>query len=272
MVHVREAIMARRIVLTSGKGGVGKTTVCAGLGIALAKRGKSVLLVDADVGLNNLDVALGLESSVVYDMSDVLKGRCSLRQAVLQDREYRSLYLLPSTRGSSCEDISSARFRSVLAQAEAGFDFILIDCPAGIDNGFHRAVCVADEAVVVTTPHVSAVRDADKVLSLLSTYNLHCVSVIVNRVRGDLVEGGSMMSAQDITSLLRHRALGFIPEDDFITVYSQLGRLGKGYSRSDRAVAMIAENILNGSAKIYDCTREYKGVLGKIKMYLRRQV
>lgn len=160
----------------------------------------------------------------------------------------------------------------MMAEAEGAFDFVLIDCPAGIDNGFHRAVCVADEAIVVTTPHVSAIRDADKVLSLLETYNLHSVSVVVNRVRGDLVAGGNMMSAEDISRLLRHRAIGFIPEDDFVTVYAQLGRLGKGNARSDMAMSFIAENIISGSGKIYDCTYGYRGFLGKIKTYLRRQI
>ncbi len=264
--------MARRIVLTSGKGGVGKTTVCAGLGIALAKRGARVLLVDADVGLNNLDVALGMESRIIYDMTDVLRGRCSLRQAILQDTEYSTLSLLASSNGAEDGEFSSSALRRMLAEAEAAFDFVLIDCPAGIDVGFHRAVCVADEAIVVTTPHVGAIRDADKVLSLLDTYGLHSVSVVVNRVRGDLVEGGSMMSADDITGLLRHRALGYIPEDDCVTVYAQLGRLGKGNAKSDLAMTYIAENIINGTRRIYDCTKDYKGVFGKIKTYLRRQL
>lgn len=264
--------MARRIVLTSGKGGVGKTTVCAGLGIALARRGARVLLVDADMGLNNLDVALGMEGRIVYDMTDVLRGKCALRQAVLQDTEYSTLSLLASSHGTDMEEFPSGAFRRMLAEAEGAFDFVLIDCPAGIDNGFHRAVCVADEAIVVTTPHVSAIRDADKVMSLLETYNLHSVSVVVNRVRGDLIAGGSMMSADDIARLLRHRAIGYIPEDDCVTVYAQLGRLGKGNARSDLAMRYIAENLISGSRKIYDCTGEYRGIIGKIKTYLRRQI
>lgn len=264
--------MARRIVLTSGKGGVGKTTVCAGLGIALAKRGARVLLVDADVGLNNLDVALGMESRIIYDMTDVLRGRCSLRQAILQDSEYSTLSLLASSHCVEDGEFSSVAFRRMLAEAEGAFDFVLIDCPAGIDVGFHRAVCVADEAIVVTTPHVGAIRDADKVLSLLDTYGLHSVSVVVNRVRGDLVAGGSMMNADDIARLLRHRALGYIPEDDFVTVYAQLGRLGKGTAKSDLAMTYIAENLINGTRRIYDCTKDYKGVFGKIKTILRRQL
>ncbi len=267
-----EVNMARRIVITSGKGGVGKTTVCAGLGIALAKRGARVLLVDADMGLNNLDVALGMEGRVVYDMTDVLRGKCALRQAILQDVEYSTLSLLASAHCSDDGEFPSAAFRRMLAEAECAFDFVLIDCPAGIDNGFHRAVCVADEAIVVTTPHVSAIRDADKVMSLLDTYDLHSVSVVVNRVRGDLVAGGSMMSAEDISRLLRHRALGYIPEDDCVTVYAQLGRLGKGNARSDMAMTYIAENLISGSRKIYDCTDGYRGILGKIKTYLRRQI
>ena len=264
--------MARRIVLTSGKGGVGKTTVCAGLGVALASRGARVLLVDADMGLNNLDVALGMEGRVVYDMTDVLRGKCSLRQAILQDTEYSTLSLLASSHGSEDAEFPSAAFRRMLAEAEGAFDFVLIDCPAGIDVGFHRAICVADEAIVVTTRHVSAIRGAATGLSLLETYNLHSVSVVVNRVRGDLVAGGSMMSAEDISRLLRHKAIGFIPEDDCVTVYAQLGRLGKNNARSDLAIRYIAENLINGSRKIYDCTGEYRGFFGKIKTYLRRQI
>lgn len=267
-----EVNMARRIVITSGKGGVGKTTVCAGVGIALARRGARVLVVDADMGLNNLDVALGMEGRVVYDMSDVLRGKCSLRQAILQDTEYSTLCLLASSHCGEDGQFPSSAFRKMLAEAENSFDFVLIDCPAGIETGFHRAVCVADEAIVVTTPHIGAIRDADKVLALLETYELHSVSLIVNRVRGDLVAGGSMMSADDISRLLRHRALGYIPEDDFVTVYAQLGRLGKGNARSDMAMTYVAENIVSGSRKIYDCTGEYKGFFGKIKTYLRRQI
>ena len=189
--------MGRKIVVTSGKGGVGKTTLTASLGIAIAETGKKVVLVDADIGLNNLDVVLAVENKVVYDVLDVISGKCRLKQALIQDVDNPTLYVLPSAKIQDSPLITACSFRNVVDALALNFDFVIIDCPAGIDNGFHRAVSAATEAIVVTTPHISAVRDADKVLSILSGYCLMSVGLVVNRVRGDMVSKGEMMSAGD---------------------------------------------------------------------------
>ena len=160
---------------------------------------------------------------------------------------------------------------SILARLDDDFDFVLIDCPAGIDEGFHRAVCVADEALVVTTPHPGAIRDADKVLTLLGTYSLHAVGVIVNRVRGDLVVDGRSLSADEIAEVLGHPAMAYVPEDDAVAICGQTGA-ELPYAPSMRAVAMLADNLVDGGRKLYDCTDGFRGVFGRIKMFLRRQL
>ncbi|MEG1395133.1 MAG: septum site-determining protein MinD [Clostridia bacterium] len=264
--------MARKIVITSGKGGVGKTSITASLGNRLANRGKSVLLVDADIGLNNLDVVLGAESRVVYDMSDVIEGKCVIKQAIIQDENNCNLYLLPSAHGYNNSALTAQSFRQLTGKLDANFDFILIDCPAGIDDGFHRAVSGADEAIIITTPHVSSIRDADKVLSMLMSYDLNGVNVIVNRCRGDLILQGEMMSGEEICKILRCPLVGIVPEDDNIAVYSQLGKIGMNSAFSRISFDMVAENILSGDRRLYDVTARFRGVIGKLKMWLERSV
>lgn len=256
--------------MTSGKGGVGKTTVCAALGLALARKRRRTLLVDADFGLNNLDVALGLETRVVYDIHDVVEGRCGLTAALTGDDRHPDLKLLPSVR-TDCDRLTRNALASILARLDDDFDFVLIDCPAGIDEGFHRAVCVADEALVVTTPHPGAIRDADKVLTLLGTYPLHAVGVVVNRVRGDLVMDGRSLSAGEIAEVLGHPAMAYVPEDDAVAVCGLTGA-EIPYAPSTRAIAMLADNLTEGGRKLFDCTDGYRGVFGRLKLYLRRQV
>lgn len=227
----------RKIVITSGKGGVGKSTVTALIGRKLSSYGHRVVLVDADVGLNNLDVVMGVENKVVYDVSDVLDGRCRLHQALVTDNE-SGVMVLPSS--SRKLDLSPQAFRGVVSLVKA--DFVLIDCPAGIEEGFHRAVSSADEAIVVTTPSASAIRDADKVTALLSTYRLNDVSLVVNRVRYDMIRRGEMLSPKEIGALLHLGVIGAIPEDDHVTVYQQLGRV-PDYAVSERCAEILAENI-----------------------------
>ena len=256
--------MARKIVLTSGKGGVGKTSILASLGICLANKGKNVLMIDGDVGLNNLDVVMGMESRVIYDMADVIEYECHINQALLQE-DASSLYLLPSAHAYDNQKITAQAFKEMVGRVENLFDYILIDCPAGIDAGFHRAVSCADEAIVVTTPHVSAIRDADKVLALLRSYKLNSINLVINRVRGDFVARGKMMSASEIARILRAPLIGAVPEDDAITVYSQLGRIGLNRSSSRDSIDMIAMNIINNSFRIYDVERAYRGFFGRIR-------
>lgn len=237
----------RKIVITSGKGGVGKTTVTATLGRKLALAGYRVVLVDGDVGLNNLDVVIGIEKRVVYDIADVLKGRCRTFQALVCDTQ-SPLKILPSSK--DCMDITAQAFRGVV-DSLSEYDFVLIDCPAGIEHGFHRAVCSADEAIVVTTPSASAIRDADKVLCLLASYHLQDISLVVNRVRPDMIARGEMLGASEISSLLHAVPIGVIPEDDMITVYQQLGMLPQ-HAVSNRFYDILARNVAEQSKVFVD--------------------
>ncbi len=237
----------RRIVITSGKGGVGKTTVTATLGRDLSFAGFRVALVDADVGLNNLDVVTGVERRVVYDLCDVLAGKCRVFQALVQDSE-SAMRILPSSRGS--DRVTAQAFAQVV-RSLSGFDFVLIDCPAGIEHGFHRAVSAAEEALVVVTPSASAIRDADKVVALLRSYPLKDISLVVNRVRPDLVRKGDALSAAEISGLMRVPVVGVIPDDDAVGVYQQFGgRADSTYS--DRAFKVLATNIAEGRKDLVD--------------------
>lgn len=233
--------------MTSGKGGVGKTTVTATLGRKLAAKGYRVALVDGDVGLNNLDVVTAIEKRVVYDISDVLQGKCRAFQALVQDSA-SSMKVLPSSKDSAA--ITAAAFKSVV-DSFCEFDFVIIDCPAGIEHGFHRAVSAASEAIVVTTPSISSIRDADKVIGLLSSYKLSDVSLVVNRVRPDMVAKGEMIGAGEIGALLHVPPIGVIPEDDAITLYQQLGNV-PDFALSDRAFCSLADNVAKNSKVFYD--------------------
>lgn len=249
----------RNIVITSGKGGVGKTTVTATLGRKLASQGYKVVLIDGDVGLNNLDVVTGIESRVVYDIGDVLAGKCRAFQALVSDTE-SSMRVLPSCKDSTL--LTAQAFRGVV-DGFRDFDFVLIDCPAGIEHGFHRAVSSANEAIVVTTPSVSAIRDADKVISLLASYRLADVSLVVNRVRPDMVARGEMLGAGEIGSLLHTPPIGVIPEDDMITLYQQIGRV-PDFAPSDKAYNALAKNVAQ-------CSKIFVDVAAKRGFFRRKR-
>jgi septum site-determining protein MinD len=253
--------MARKIVVTSGKGGVGKTTVAANLGAQLSRRGERVILCDADFGLNNMDVATGVENLVVYDIVDVIEGRCRAKQALIRHPEFGNLYILASNHSAPERYISPQAVRLVLDALSPQFDFILIDCPAGIDEGFHRAVATADEAIVVTTPHISAIRDADKVITLLKSYEPQCVSVVVNRVRGDMLLSGKILSPKEIEEILNTPVLGILPENDDIYL--------NNLSDKTRAFRLLAYNLLNDKKRMYDVTRKYTGLIGNFRRMLR---
>lgn len=254
--------MGRKIVITSGKGGVGKTTVVANLGIALALTGASVVMVDGDIGLNNLDVAMSCENRIIYDIGDVVLHKCRLKQALIRDNNLDNLFILPSAKFFPKDSVSTQAFSSIIGELGRDFDIVLIDCPAGIEQGFHRAVSPAEEALIITTPHVSAVRDADKVLGLLSTYNIKDIGLVVNRVRGDLVIKDSAMGAREIAKLLRTPLKGAIPEDDKIGFAGTFAETGseKCYS----AYKLLAESLLGRSERVYDCERQYQGLLYKL--------
>jgi len=204
---------ARRIVLTSGKGGVGKTTTTANLGAVLAKRGHRVVVVDADIGLRNLDLVLGVEKRIVFDLVEVVEGRCQLRQALIKDKRLENLSILPAAQTRDKTAISELQMADVVTQLGELCDFVLIDCPAGIEHGFRNAIAGASEAIVVTTPEVSAIRDADRVIGKLHERGLP-VRLIVNRLRPEMVRSGDMLSVEDVTDILSAELLGIIPEDE----------------------------------------------------------
>jgi len=198
-------------VVTSGKGGVGKTTTTANLGVALARLGKQVALVDADIGLRNLDLVLGLEKRIVYDVVDLAEGRCQPRQALIKDKRLPGLFLMPAAQTKDKESVTEAQMAQVVHTLGADFDAVLIDCPAGIEHGFRNAVAGADEAIVVTMPEVSAIRDADRIIGMLGTRR---VRIVVNRVRPEMVKSGDMLSVDDVAEILGREILGVVPDDE----------------------------------------------------------
>ena len=263
--------MARKIVLTSGKGGVGKTTVSANLGIQLAKLGFRVVLIDVDIGLNNLDVVMGVENQVVFDIADVVMGKCRPKQALVQDKNISSLYIMPSSHSYTKSNILGEHIKNVIDQLDGSFDYILIDCPAGVEAGFHRAVFPANEALIVVTPHLSSIRDADKVVGLLDEYKIDFKGLVINRMRGDLLLNGDLMNIESIVKALNLPLLGVIPEDDAIGSSCSLG--GRLQSvESARAFTLLSENIHNGSKKIFDCTYKYRGLIGYLKRNIKKRV
>jgi septum site-determining protein MinD len=215
------AKLGRAIVLTSGKGGVGKTTTTANLGTALARRGSSVVLIDADVGLRNLDIVLGLESRVKHHLLDVLEDRATLEDALVGDKHSENLFLLAAAQSREKDDVETDKMRALVASLRERFDYVLIDCPAGIELGFKNAVAGADEAIVICTPEVSAVRDVDRVVGLLG--NRFRPQLVINRLRPQLVKKGKMLSVEDVNAILRLPLLGVIADEPEIIVTTNRG-------------------------------------------------
>ncbi len=215
--------MSECIVITSGKGGVGKTTTTANLGVALAMQGKRVAVVDADIGLRNLDLILGLENRIVYDLVHVIEGECKLRQALIKDKRLDGLYLLPAAQTRDKNAVSPDGMRKLVAQLKEEFDYVLIDCPAGIEQGFKNSVAGADRAIIVTTPEVSAIRDADRIIGLVEAAELPEPTLIVNRFRAKMVARGDMMSREDILEILAIPLIGLVPDHEDIIVSANRG-------------------------------------------------
>lgn len=267
---IREKALAKKIVITSGKGGVGKTTVTVNLGRALANLGYRVALIDVDFGLNNLDVVMGLENKIVYDIADVIEGRCRVKQALIQDIYRKNLYVLPSSSIESYSSLSGQNIKLLLEGITNVFDYILIDCPAGIDVGFHRAVSCSNGALIVTTPSLPSLKDANKVIGILKSYKLDNMGLIVNRVRGDLIAGGKMILPLDIQSILKTELVGVLPEED--EVFLSCGySLSKG-SLSHSAYKILANNVVKNKKKIFDTTSKYTGILGSIRRGLKKSL
>lgn len=215
--------MCEVIVVTSGKGGVGKTTTTANVGTGLAAMGNRVLLIDTDIGLRNLDVVMGLENRIVYNLVDVVEGNCRVKQALIKDKRYNGLYLLPSAQTKDKSAVNESQMRKMIEQLKTQFDYIILDCPAGIEQGFKNAIAGADHALVVTTPEVSAIRDADRIIGLLEANEFKKVDLVVNRIRFDMVKRGDMMSVEDVVDILAIPLLGVVPDDENVVVATNQG-------------------------------------------------
>ena len=256
--------MARKIVITSGKGGVGKTTVAFYLAARLSQKGQRVILCDADFGLNNVDVCAGIEHLVTYDIVDVIEGRCRAKQALVKHPKYGNLYLLTSSHSAPERYVSPQSMKLVLENLAPQFDFIFIDSPAGVDEGFHRAVTTADEGILVTTLQVSAARDADRVVTLLKSYRLEKIQLVVNMARGDLMVAGECLSAQELAEILKLPLLGVIPDEYSLAV----GDISVPHS----SVKMMAKGLLTDKVKIFDVTKKYSGLAGNLRRVLKKRL
>jgi septum site-determining protein MinD len=235
--------MGEVIVITSGKGGVGKTTTTANLGTGLAKINKKVVLIDTDIGLRNLDVVMGLENRIVYNLVDVIEGNCKLKQALIRDKKYENLYLLPAAQTKDKTSVTPEQMKKLTSELKEEFDYVILDCPAGIEQGFKNAIAGADRAIVVTTPEVSAVRDADRIIGLLEANEVKNPQLVVNRLRPDLIKRGDMMSADDVVEILAVELIGQVPDDENIVIATNNGE------------PLVGDNSLAGQAYMNICRR-----------------
>ncbi|MGI6576045.1 MAG: septum site-determining protein MinD [bacterium] len=259
--------MGQVIVITSGKGGVGKTTTTANLGTALALLGNSVVLVDADIGLRNLDVVMGLENRIVYDLVDVTSGVCRLKQALIKDKRFNdNLFLLPAAQTKDKTAVSPDQMADLCERLKKQFDYILIDCPAGIEQGFKNAIAGADRAIVVSTPEISAVRDADRIIGLLEAAEKGSPELIINRIRSSMVKKGDMMDIDDMIDILAIKLIGVVPDDDNIVISTNKGEpvvLNPG-SKAGIAFRNIAGRIMGEEIPLMSMETE-QGFLAKLK-------
>jgi len=214
--------MGEAIVITSGKGGVGKTTTTANIGTALALLGKKVCLVDTDIGLRNLDVVMGLENRIIYDLVDVTSGRCRLGQALIKDKRFDELYMLPAAQTKDKDAVTPDQVRDIVLELKKEHDYVIIDCPAGIEQGFRNAIAGADRAIVVTTPENSAVRDADRVIGLLEQSKIPA-KLVINRIRQNMVKSGEMLDIDEICGVLAIDLVGIVPDDEKVISAANTG-------------------------------------------------
>lgn len=259
--------MSEVIVVTSGKGGVGKTTSSANIGTGFAMLDKKVVLIDADIGLRNLDVVMGLENRIVYNLIDVIEGNCRLKQALIKDKKFSNLFLLPAAQTRDKNAVSPEQMQKLCENLKEEFDYIIIDCPAGIEQGFKNAIAGADRAFVVTTPEVSAIRDADRIIGLLEANELRNSRLIINRIRTDMVKRGDMMSVDDVVEILAIDLIGTIPDDENIVISTNNGEpivINHQSSVSGRAYFNICKRVTGEDVPYIDFNAE-KGLLSKLK-------
>lgn len=262
--------MGEAIVVTSGKGGVGKTTTSANLGTALALLGKRVCMVDTDIGLRNLDVVMGLENRIIYDLIDVVENRCRLGQALVKDKRFEHLSFLPAAQTQDKEAITAEGIKKIIHELKEEYEYVIIDCPAGIEQGFKNAVAGADSAIVVTTPELSAVRDADRVIGLLEGTNISSPKLIINRIRPNMLKSGDMLDIDDICSILAIDLLGIVPDDEQVIKAANQGEptVMNPSSRAAQAYRNAARRILGDTVPLMNL-HEKSGMLKKIKNLFR---
>ncbi len=256
--------MSEVIVVTSGKGGVGKTTTVANIGTGLASLDKKVVLVDTDIGLRNLDVVLGLENRIVYNLVDVIEGNCRMKQALIKDKRYPNLFLLPSAQTRDKTSVSPEQMKKLCDELKKEFEFIILDCPAGIEQGFKNAIAGARKALVVTTPEVSAIRDADRIIGLLEAEELKDIHLIINRLRIDMIKKGDMMSVEDVVDILAVPLIGTLPDEETVVVATNQGEplagkpglCGQGYLN-------ICKRLLGEEVPFLDLENK-KGFFGRL--------
>lgn len=262
--------MSEVIVVTSGKGGVGKTTTSANVGTGLAMLGKRVVLIDTDIGLRNLDVVMGLENRIVYNLVDVIEGNCRMKQALIRDKRYPNLFLLPSAQTRDKSSVSPEQMVKLVEYLREDFDYILLDCPAGIEQGFKNAVAGADRALVVTTPEVSAIRDADRIIGLLEADDTKQIDLIINRIRMDMVHRGDMMSVDDVMDILSVPVIGTVPDDEDIVIATNQGEPLVGMNGyAGQAYLNICKRILGESIPFMNLDNS-RNLWSKITCFLKR--
>lgn len=262
-------MMGEVIVITSGKGGVGKTTTTANIGAGLVSLGKKVVVIDADIGLRNLDVVLGLENRIVYDIVDVVSENCRLKQALIKDKRFDGLYLLPAAQTKDKDAVSTDQMVKLCKDLSETHDFVLIDCPAGIEQGFKNAIAGADKAIVVTTPEISAVRDADRIIGLLEAAEVSNPKLIVNRIRPEMVRRGEMMDLEDMKDILAIDVIGVVPDDENVVISTNRGipTVSDEASYSGQAFRNISMRIMGQEVALMDLDLD-NSMMGKLKRLL----
>ena len=246
--------MGKVIVVTSGKGGVGKTTSTANIGAALTKLGNKVMVIDGDIGLRNLDVVMGLENRIVFDLVDLIEKKCKPRQAMIKDKRFDGLYLIPAAQTRDKDAINPEQMKELCDELKEEFDYVIVDCPAGIENGFKNAIAGADSAIVVTTPEVSAVRDADRIIGLLEAHSVDDINLVVNRIKMNMVRNGDMLDINDILDILGIKLIGVVPDDENVVISTNKGEPVVEYNNSlaGTAYSNIARRVMGEEVKFLE--------------------
>ena len=246
--------MGKVIVVTSGKGGVGKTTSTANIGAALTKLGNKVIVIDGDIGLRNLDVVMGLENRIVFDLVDLIEKKCKPRQAMIKDKRFDGLYLIPAAQTRDKDAINPEQMKELCDELKEEFDYVIVDCPAGIENGFKNAIAGADSAIVVTTPEVSAVRDADRIIGLLEAHSVDDINLVVNRIKMNMVRNGDMLDINDILDILGIKLIGVVPDDENVVISTNKGEPVVEYNNSlaGTAYSNIVRRVMGEEVKFLE--------------------